>query len=597
MRAAARLDGTGFIFIGFLLALMLIFHMGYERAASDGRSYFIELRSMVMDRDFDLANEEAVFGGLGSSKYPIGAAILWSPVYLLCHAWLHGLNALGGDWSTDGYTFPYQRSIGLASLWYGFVGLILIYRVLRAYFSRAIATLSTLGICTTTFLVWYITVDNSMVHGLSMFATTLFLFLWHRFRAAPTPMRWFWLGASAGIMASVRWQDGVFLLLPVADLLWVSWRARRNQPNSRVSLAVRDLMYFGVAAFVTFLPQFIFWKSVFGQWIYLPTREHGFGPGFVPPFIVDVLFSSNHGLLTSTPIIWLSVIGLLFFARRDWRVAAALGGGLLAQIWINGAVEIWWGGVGYGARRFADSMLVFAVGLAAMLSTMQRFPLVAPAMILSCFLTYNVVYMQGFHDGTLPSGEGVTFQAIVNRFYERVGNPFSFPVGAYVAWRYDVKPTMYDVARGRTYSNVYIDVGGENDERFLGHGWNAAETNPQFTFRWADAKTASILVPLKADLADYALELDWAPFTAPGLPPQVVGLEINDAPLPPITMRPGLHMDRVTIPKRLLRPNLNHLRLRFTYVTSPKEAGVSDDDRPLAVQVTEIRFLRQRETD
>ena len=46
------------------------------------------------------------------------------------------------------------------------------------------------GICATTFLVWYLTVDNSLVHGMSMFATTLFLFLWHRFRRVPTRARW-----------------------------------------------------------------------------------------------------------------------------------------------------------------------------------------------------------------------------------------------------------------------------------------------------------------------------------------------------------------------------------------------------------------------
>ena len=35
--------------------------------------------------------------------------------------------------------------------------------------------------------------------------------------------------------------------------------------------------------------------------------------------------------------------------------------GVLGQLWVNGAVEIWWGGVGFGARRFSNSMLVFAV--------------------------------------------------------------------------------------------------------------------------------------------------------------------------------------------------------------------------------------------
>ena len=82
--------------------------------------------------------------------------MLWSPFYVACHLWLRGLDLIGGTsriggtWKADGYTYPYQRAVGLATLLYGFVGLVLVYRVLRRYFSRPISLLSTLGICSTT---------------------------------------------------------------------------------------------------------------------------------------------------------------------------------------------------------------------------------------------------------------------------------------------------------------------------------------------------------------------------------------------------------------------------------------------------------------
>jgi len=578
MRHFARLDAVAVVFIGFLLLLLLLFHLGFERAASDGRSYFVQVRSLVMDWDLDFANDEAVFGKTGARQYAFGAAILWSPFFILGHVWLSALNLLGGDLRVDGYGFSYQRAIGLGTLLYGFSGLVLIYQVLRRYFSKGLACLSTLGLCGVSFLIWYLTVENSMVHGVSMFATTLFLFLWHRSRNVPTRVPWVWLGA--------------VVVLPLGDLLWLSWHARSGSRRTRLWTASRDLAKFSGAAFAAFIPQLLFWKSVYGSWIYLPVREHAFQPTWLPPYMIDVLFSSNRGLLSWTPVITAALMGLVIFARHHGRVALVLAGGFLFQIWINGAVEIWWGGSGFGARRFANCALVFAVGLAGLLAAINRRPLIAPIMTLCALLLFNTVFMIGYRNGTLSPTEGVTFNSVMNNLYEHVGNPFSLPIGAYVAWRYDVGLSVYDRLRGRTYNNLFIDVGGPNDERFLGHGWSAREQNQNISFRWADNETSTVLVPLKTDVDDYLLELEWGPFNGPGLPPQTVEIDVNTITVATLTLQPSMHIDRVDIPSAVLRPNLNQLRFRYRYAVSPKDLGLSDDTRRLAVHVSTIRLQR-----
>ena len=99
-------------------------------------------------------------------------------------------------------------------------------------------------------------------------------------------------------------------------------------------------------------------------------------------------------------------------------------------------------------------------------------------------LLFNTVFMLGYRNGTASLTEqGVTFSSVMDELYEHVGNPFSLPMGAYVAWRYDVGLPVYDRLRGRTYNTLLIDVGRPNDERFLGHGWSAREQNPDFSFR------------------------------------------------------------------------------------------------------------------
>jgi len=543
-----------------------------------------------MDWDLDFANDEAVFGKTGARQYAFGAPILWSPFFILGHVWLSALNILGWDLRVDGYSFPYQRAIGLGTLLYGFSGLVLIYQVLRRYFSKGLACLSTLGLCGVSFLIWYLTVENSMVHGVSMFATTLFLFLWHRYRTVPTRVPWVWLGAVAGIMTMVRWQNSAFVALPLADLLWLSWQARSSR--TRLWTTSRNLVIFTGAAFIAFVPQLLFWKSVYGSWFYLPVREHAFQPTWLPPYIIDVLFSSNRGLLSWTPVITASLIGLVFFARHHGRVALVLAGGFLAQVWINGAVEIWWGGSGFGARRFANCALVFAVGLAGLLAVINRRPLIAPIVTLCALLLFNTVFMLGYRNGTLSPTEGVTFNSVMNKLYEHVGNPFSLPIGAYVAWRYDVGLPVYDRLRGRTYNNLLIDVGGPDDERFLGNGWSAREQNQSISFRWANNETSTALVPLKTNVDDYLLELEWGPFNGPGLPPQTVEIDVNDVTVATLTLQSSVHVDQVDIPSSVLRPNLNQLRFRYGYAISPKELGLSDDTRRLAVHVRTIRLQR-----
>ena len=320
MLHASRLDGIGITFIAFLLLLLALFHVGFDGVASDGRSYFVQVRSLVMDGDLEFTNEAEAFGSHAARQYAFGAPLLWSPFFLLAHLWLIAANLLGADLAVDGYALPYQRAIGLATLLYGFVGLVLVYRVVRSYFQKGLACLSTLGLCGTSFLIWYLTVENSMVHGVSMFATTLFLFLWHRSRGRLTRAGWVWLGAAAGLMATVRWQNALFLVLPVGDLLWSAWASRGSSVRDRLRASSGDVAAFAAAAFAAFSPQLVFWKAVYGTWIYVPVREHAFAPSWVPPYVTDVLFSANRGLLSWSPVVIAALVGLLLFARRQWRV-------------------------------------------------------------------------------------------------------------------------------------------------------------------------------------------------------------------------------------------------------------------------------------
>jgi hypothetical protein len=589
-RGLAALDATGLGFVGLLLVLVCLFHWGYDRAGSDGREYFVQLRSLVIDGDLDFANENATFGTRGTARrYAFGAPLLWVPFYLACHAWLAVLNLFGGAHPLDGYGGPYQRAVGFGTLLYGFVALVLIYRMLRDYFSRRLSWITLVSLCFGSFVVWYLTVENSMVHGVSMFATTLFFFVWHHARRDPRAAAWARVGAAAGLMTMVRWQNGVFLLLPALQMTHQVWTDTAGDTVARGTEVVKRGAALAVAGGLTFFPQLLFWKLVYGEWWHLPSKEHGVR--WFEPHVGDVLFSSNHGLLSLTPVIYLALLGLPFFIRRDRWLAAALAVGFVAQLYVNSTVEVWWGGAGFGGRRFANCALVFAVGLASLLEWVRRRPLAAPVCVLAVLLAMNTAAMADVRGGRWAPTEALTFDAMVSALYERVGNPFSFPMNAAVAWRYGVDLPFYDRIRGRTYNNLEIDIGSPGDERFLGPGWSVPEQHPQFTYRWADALESSIVVPLVAS-DDYRFEIQCGPFGYPGASQQTVTVIVNGHVTGTLELGGGLPIYELEVPAAFIRPNLNRIQLRYRYAMSPETAGLSADARTLAVQVSLVRLTR-----
>jgi hypothetical protein len=89
------------------------------------------------------------------------------------------------------------------------------------------------------------------------------------------------------------------------------------------------------------------------------------------PALVSVLFS-EHGLISWTPIVAVSLAGLVMLWKREPMVAAALGVAMLVSWYTNAAVADWWAGEAYGARRFVSCFPIFTIGLAAALQPLAE---------------------------------------------------------------------------------------------------------------------------------------------------------------------------------------------------------------------------------
>src|SRR5262245_24376460 len=197
------LDWLLFVLPAFFGLLLIIFSRGYFGVVSDGRDYYVQARSIVVDHDLDITQSEVDMGAArGDARYyPIGTALLWTPFIAVCHIIL-GMPGIG-VYARDGFDAPYLWTVGLATVTYGMLAIVMIARVVASYFSARLAVVATVAVCAGSFLIWYIAVDGAASHGASLFAVTLFLYLWHQTRTKRSGAEWAALGAAAGLMSVV----------------------------------------------------------------------------------------------------------------------------------------------------------------------------------------------------------------------------------------------------------------------------------------------------------------------------------------------------------------------------------------------------------
>jgi hypothetical protein len=373
----------------------------------DATHHFVQLRSAVFDHDFDFKNDylriyglkqyepetDWIFSDLTPTGHvrnymPIGPAILWAPLYLLVAGIQVALSHLGLAARPDGFDHVLQIVPGVTGVIASTAAAWLSWRLARRWSDPPSAAAGTLAVWLGSSALYYSLVSPSYSHAGSMFACALFFSHW--LRPAPWSVRRAAVsGALAGLATIMRWQDALFLAIPLFEL------ARSPMPWARRAIGAVA----SVAAWtVVFSPQMAVWHALYGTWLTVPQ-----GASFVrwtSPHLVDVLLSDYHGLFSWTPIAVLSVIGLTGFALRNRRFALPLAAIVLSAWYVNASVADWWAGEAFGARRFLSLFPLFVVGLSSWIGVPGarglRVTIVGALVAANCLLLFQYeVFMKG----------------------------------------------------------------------------------------------------------------------------------------------------------------------------------------------------------
>jgi hypothetical protein len=312
--------------------------------------------------------------------------------------------------------------------------------------------------------------------------------------------------------------------------------------------------------------------------------------------VMDLLFASRHGLLVWTPLYVPAVLGLLFWFRREARLAALFLLGLALTVVMNGAMEDWWGSDSFGQRRMLGLTAIFALGLGEALAWLRRRPLVTVAAVLAGLIFWNLQFEYIFNSEMLAGkGGAVTLDRLadaqVETLYRRVlrlEDSLPRPV-----WFY-----AYENLRGvwldegpRSLRGV-VDLGQEQEPPDLpimvGHNWYPPETSEGIAFRRSRGRRSWLRVPIRT-VGDFEVALRAR--SEMGETPVRVALEVNgqvvgDAPL---SVEWAEHAFRV--PAWALRPGFNEVALLFS--TSPRQASSDHHGKDAAVAVDFLRWTRE----
>lgn len=367
--------------------------------------------------------------GYLDNHFTVGPAILWSPFLLITHAGVLLARTMGSSVAADGFSTPYRIAMACATAFYGFLGLLLAFRLARQYVEERWALLATLSIWWASSLPVYMYFNPSWSHAHAAFTVTLFFWYWHETRSARSLRQWLLLALISGLMLNVYYANATLLVVLAVEALPQYFAAFTRDAASApasappITVLLSRHLLFAAVLLICMLPTFITRLIIYGSPFesgYIPLKDWNW---FSPAFFA-VLFSSNHGLLSWTPILLVAILGLFLFWRREPHIATPFLAAFLVFYLFITCYPDWAGISSYGNRFFVSLTVLFVLGLAVFLErlsslfTSRRLAVAAVSALLALFIFWNVGLMFQWGSHLIPARGPISFsETIHNQFF------------------------------------------------------------------------------------------------------------------------------------------------------------------------------------
>jgi hypothetical protein len=346
----------------------------------EGNGTYAYVRSLVLDGDLRFGNEYrrgdpgfvsqsfrkadgqpwppmVMPGGYLRNQWSVGPSLLWLPAFLQAHLVVGFVRELGGKVPADGYSFPYRLACALATAAYAFLGLFLAYRAAARFTPPAPALLATVALWLASSLPVYVYFLPFYSHALASFGVSVFLWYWLTRRPFARTRQWMAWGLLGGLAWQLESWAGFVLVAALVE--WLASVRSAGASRSAASAAA-----FAASAVLAAAPQLTIKWIIHSHALRTGTLNRYFWDA---PRLVDVGFATEHGLFLWTPVLILSVAGLVMLCRREPVAGAGLLAAFACTYYAVASYEAWHGISSFGNRFFVCLTPAFVVGAAVAL--------------------------------------------------------------------------------------------------------------------------------------------------------------------------------------------------------------------------------------
>ena len=292
-------------------------------------------------------------------KYSLGMALQYAPFFGVAHVFAKAVAA----YPADGFSLPYQLSIGAEIVFFALLSLVLLRRLLRHYFSEAVAAWTIVAVGIGTNYLDYSSIAGAHAH-LNLFCYYAgVMLLARRFYRDP---RWGYalgIGVCVGIATLSRPTELMMALVP---LLW-GLRFTRAGVTARLGLLGRHspkLLGAAAAGAASIALQPLYWHAVTGDWVVYSYQDQGFS--FIRTHFHKGLASFAGGWLPYTPMGILMLAGFKPMRRRLPSLMPGVLTYCLFFMYIVWSWDLWQYGGSLGQRTMVQVYPLLALPLASL---------------------------------------------------------------------------------------------------------------------------------------------------------------------------------------------------------------------------------------
>lgn len=363
--------------VPLLLALLLLFNVFYTKSYQrpdfirhDMLSYYGYLPAYFIHHDLSLSfahhdsigryawTVEAENGRI--FKMTSGVAIMQAPFFLIA-------DFLTQEWQLprDGFSGLYYFFLCLGAWFYLLLGLRYLNKVLLHWVEPAVSSIVLVLLVFGTNLYYYAFHEVMMAHlyAFTLFAALLYACL--KINESYKRRYLLLLGISLGLLILIRPIHLMATLIPIALLLFgnLGWW-------SRIKSNPRLILWVAIPALAIIFPQLLYWKTYSSQWLFYSYTNEGFF--WLQPKIIAGWFSFRKGWLLYTPLMAISLVGIVFMYQTQKLWSLLIGIYTILFSYVVFSWWCWWYGGSFGSRVMIDIYPLLAIPLAYLLAYLRQ---------------------------------------------------------------------------------------------------------------------------------------------------------------------------------------------------------------------------------